>query len=155
MEKEVLYLNRFHANENVTIGILEMDNNKNSYFTLEPSLFDKPNQKSKLIPENIYTIDFKKELTPLTVKYRKKYDFFKWHLQILNIPNRDNIYLHIGNFEKDTDGCILLNKTLNSFSLNRAFDSLEAYKDFYLKCKNILESGKLLAIEIVESFSIL
>lgn len=33
-----------------------------------------------------------------------------WVYQVTNVPNRADILLHCGNFEKDTEGCILLGK---------------------------------------------
>lgn len=63
------------------------------------------------IPAGTYFLRFKKELTPLTVRYRKKYKWFSWHIEIVGIKGFSSVYYHVGNREKDTDGCPLLGTT--------------------------------------------
>lgn len=42
--------------------------------------------------------------------YSKK---FKNCFAVLNVPNRDAILIHVGNFKKDTHGCILVGNQIN------------------------------------------
>jgi len=56
-----------------------------------------------------------------------------WRLELLDVPNRDNVQIHLGNFLDDIDGCILLGTkvdlencaVLNNFR-REAIDKLQA-----------------------------
>ena len=46
------------------------------------------------------------------------------HLEVLDVPQRDNILFHVGNYPKDTLGCILVG---NTRALNFVGDSKKAF----------------------------
>lgn len=60
------------------------------------------------IPAGRYRVKYREVLSPLTQTYRNKYDWFSWHLELQDVPDYNNVYIHIGNYSKDTDGCILV-----------------------------------------------
>ena len=66
------------------------------------------------IPEGTYELNYLKSDTPMTLSYKKKYPWFKWHLEVKNVPNFSNVYIHIGNKESETDGCLLVGDTANT-----------------------------------------
>lgn len=103
------------------------------------------------IPEGTYKIEQRKELTPLTERYRNRFDWFNWHLQILEVPNFEWVYIHIGNTELDTEGCLLLGDIAVNDPTNQSSTiqkSVQAYKRFYNKVCEALESGEQVWIQI-------
>lgn len=103
-----LKLLRFYENKESTAGRLEL-NNEHFCFTIEDEHRDTKLAGETRIPMGRYRIKFNKNLTPLTKKYRSMFDWFSWHLELQDIPNFTNVYIHIGNKEKDSDACILVN----------------------------------------------
>tara|TARA_R100000742_G_C4279288_1_gene103447 strand:+ start:4274 stop:4771 length:498 start_codon:yes stop_codon:yes gene_type:complete len=67
------------------------------------------------IPKGVYEV--KKRHTE---KSKYKYE----HLHILDVPNREMILMHIGNYPKNSKGCILLG---NTRALNFVGDSRKAF----------------------------
>ena len=72
---------------------------------------DQPNEPKvkgeTRIPAGRYKIELRKE-GGMHTRYSKKFD---WHLGMLwlqDVPDFEWVYIHYGNYEKDTDGCILV-----------------------------------------------
>jgi hypothetical protein len=88
-----LYLIRTSSSDLCTMGALH-ENGLPFLCTLEnPWVFNKENVSC--IPEGEYIVEpFDSELHPNT-----------WRL--MNVPDRSAILIHIGNRERDTEGCIL------------------------------------------------
>lgn len=73
---------------------------KHLAYTLEPaipSFYGDKMQKPAAIPEGLYE---------LCKRYSCKFRGDRWFL--LNVPHFEGIMFHVGNFPKDTQGCILL-----------------------------------------------
>jgi hypothetical protein len=85
------------------------------------------------IPAGSYEIDLQLIDTPLTIKYRAKYPWFKKHLEIKNVPGFKGVYIHIGNFDADTAGCVLLgdNADNNVIGPGSISNSTAAFRRFY------------------------
>lgn len=49
----------------------------------------------------------------------------KWRIQVDGVPNRQGIQIHIGNFPRDIQGCVLVG---NSYSPDAVHDSVGAYE---------------------------
>ncbi len=85
-----------------TLGIATMPNGK-VYHTLELSW--KNNQKQiSCIPKGNYK---------LKKRYSAKYGH---HLHVQNVPNRDFILLHSGNYHTDILGCLIFGKGLKDIN---------------------------------------
>ena len=117
-----LKLQRYSDNGNSTLGLLFIDNEFECY-TLEDEFREVKISGETRIPKGIYDRGIRNELTPLTLKYQKKYEWFEKHIEILNVPNFHSIYIHIGNFETHTAGCLLLGNSVNNNKIQRAFYS--------------------------------
>lgn len=88
-----LILTRFQETSKSTIGRLEHNGNLLG-FTLE--LPWKNNQRQiSCIPKGIYKV---------VPRFSPKY---KNHFHILDVPNRTFILIHVGNYPKDSLGCVL------------------------------------------------
>lgn len=113
----LLLLHRVALRPGYTIGRLYVNG---EYFcdTLEPTdrmLIDclpAEQQPAKVkgrtaIPRGIYRID----LNTISPKYAKRaaYEFIGGKLpRLVNVPQFDGILIHIGNYPRDTEGCILV-----------------------------------------------
>lgn len=133
-------LQRFSDNRDSTLGILvkilETGQGKKTVFqgyTLEDEYRDEKVMKETRIPAGTYTLDIQPIDTPLTLKYRAKYPWFKKHLEIKNVPGFVGVYMHIGNFDADSAGCILLgdNADNNVIGPGSISNSTAAFKRFY------------------------
>jgi len=117
-----------------TLGILtvtDLNNKTFSFATLE--LPYKNNNK------NISCI--KSGKYPISKRYSQKYG---WHWILHNVPNRELILIHVGNYPRDTKGCILIGtgfEDINNDSRLEVINSRQALKDFneLLKNENNLE----------------
>ena len=133
-------LQRFSDNRDSTLGILLKAQPTNQGaklvfqgYTLEDEFRDEKVMKETRIPAGTYTIDVQPADTALTLKYRAKYPWFKKHLEIKNVPGFMGVYLHIGNFDADTAGCILIgdNADNNTIGPGSISNSTAAFKRFY------------------------
>jgi len=132
-----------------TFGLLQGEGFK-AAFTLE----DEPRQvKVKgetRIPAGLYVLKIRKEETPLTLKHRIAYGpWFKFHIEITNVAGFGGIYIHTGNDETHTDGCLLLGDALDlSLDKNPLTKSTVAVKRFYELAYPVIESGAQVLLEI-------
>lgn len=100
------------------------------------------------VPALIYELGIRKEETTLTLKHRAAYNtdpndiWFKYHIELLNVPKFIGVYIHSGIDETHTDACQLfsdqcdLTKDKNPMSY-----SLQAVKRFYKLVYPQLEKG--------------
>jgi hypothetical protein len=129
MNLEVL---RFSDNKESTTGLLFL-NGKFFCYTLEDEFREVKVKGETRIPEGTYQLGLRKENTPLTLSYRQRHLFFKFHIEILNVPNFTGIYIHPGNNDAHTDGCLLTGNTLNNNRKGKGQlgDSVSAWKELY------------------------
>lgn len=86
------------------------------------------------------------------LNHREKYgDWFKFPIEITNVPGFSGVLIHVGYGEKDTDGCVLLDDTIGNNSVdvgNIGGRSLDAVKRFYLKVYPYLQQGGKVNLEV-------
>ena len=131
---------RYKDDGNTTLGLLFVDGVFECY-TLEDEERDIKIKGETRIPEGTYKLDFRRELSGLTEKYRRKYDWFDFHLHVKDVPNFKYVYIHIGNTEKNTDGCLLLGSTVDKDSMFQG-RSTDAYKTLYQKVGVAINKGE-------------
>lgn len=103
------------------------------------------------IPAGYYELKSRQEMSPMTERYRAKYPWFSWHIQLMSVPNFDYVYVHIGNTDKDTDGCILLGSQPNPIYASDGFISSSeyAFKKWYVRMMDhLMINGNKAFIEI-------
>lgn len=105
-----LELLRYNHDQRSTSGILSV-NDEFECFTLEDGFNDIKVKGETRIPEGRYLLKLNTQLTPLTKNYRDRYHWFKWHIELQNVPGYQNVYIHIGNNKDHTEGCILVAQT--------------------------------------------
>ena len=145
-----LKLNRISSGEDSTLGNLYIDG-KFECFTLEDQFQEIKVPGETRIPADTYIIKKLKQDTPLTLKYKKKYKWFDYHLEICDIPNYTGVYMHVGNRHQNTAGCPLLGDTLaNNQHGDDGFlgTSTVAYKRVYEKVSDALNVNEPVRIII-------
>lgn len=132
-----------------TLGVLFVDN-KPFGFVIEDEQREVKIKGETRILAGKYKLAIKKEKTPLTLKYQKKYDWFKYHIELLDVPNFSSIYIHIGNFEYDTDGCQIIGEQAYIAKGNFANKySTKCFKRFYELVYPLLEKEEEIYYEII------
>ena len=102
---------RFSSGVESTLGLLHLQLDEGwqfKCFTLEDQHNEPKIPKETRIPAGRYEIKLRKVESPLTKKYRSKYPWFTWHLWLHDVPGFEFVYIHIGNTDDHTDGCILV-----------------------------------------------
>jgi len=109
-------LARFKYTKDRTLGLLMLPDPHAMFFTLEPPW--KENAKSiSCIPNGQYFCH------PQTTQ---KFGF-TWEVQ--DVPGRSDILFHIGNYPKDTTGCILLGEDLEDSSLKFSKQAMTRFRE--------------------------
>lgn len=137
-------LQRYSDNRKSTLGLLfKVGSHANAIvltlrgYTLEDTYRPQKIKGETRIPAGIYRLKLRKEVTPLTQKYRDKYPWFKFHIEITNVVGYVGIYLHIGNNHSHTDGCVLVgdavdNNTISDGEITRSTDAFKRlYQELY------------------------
>lgn len=96
MKSNVVILRRAYETDKVTMGMLDIYGMEHKpIFTLENPWLDNKTDIS-CIPDGTYTVE--------------RYDSPKYPgiYKVLNVEGRKDILIHWGNWEKDTEGCILI-----------------------------------------------
>lgn len=123
-------------------------------FTLEDEFRKEKVAGETRIPAGRYEIKFREVLSPMTQRYRERFPWFHWHLELQNVPGFTNVYIHVGNREDDTDGCIVVGSTcqLNLDENGFVGNSVETFKRIYQKIGAICNSNEKVFITIQDGF---
>lgn len=140
-------LQRYSASRESTLGLwFRVDGAGAPLFqayTLEDEPRDIKVPGETRIPAGEYELRLRREETPLTQRYRDRYPWFRWHVELADVPGFSHIYVHIGNRDTDTDGCILIGDSANNNQQTAGFigSSGVAYERWYRELVPHLESG--------------
>jgi len=145
-----LFLLRIYKDEDSTIGSLFVNTNLEC-FTLEDEYREVKVPGETRIPSGIYEIKLR-AAGGMHLRYSKKYPWHEGMLWLQNVPNFEYIYIHIGNYERDTEGCILVGTTATGGSdINcKVSNSVQAYERLYKKVLAALKKGEKVHIKIKE-----
>jgi hypothetical protein len=102
------------------------------------------------IPRAMFQLGIRKEVTPLTQKYRDRFDWFEFHIEILSVPDFDYVYMHIGNDADDTEACVLVGDDANNNNHGVGYikNSGKAFERFYKLVYPKLKAGETFLIEL-------
>ena len=142
---------RISSDNESTLGLLTVNGKKFS-FVIEDEQRDIKVKGETRIPAGKYKVEFRNELTPLTKKYRAKYPWFTYHLELIDVPNFKYVYIHIGNFESSTDACQVIGNKAGFDSNNhfRNFESVDNFRRLYLEVCEALDCGEDVWYRIVD-----
>ena len=141
-----LLLNRIARKETYTIGRLYVDGVR-FCDTLEDTdrglkqtmdlavLRAKKRRGITAIPAGRYKVTLNVKSPKFSQK--KAYDFCGGYLpRLINVPAYDGVLIHIGNYPKDTEGCILVGKNTK---VGAVLESTTTFKALYEKLKSTKE----------------
>lgn len=140
-------INRLNDNTLSTIGTLHVDN-VFECFTLEdthnvPKIYGKTR-----IPSGKYRLKLRTG-SPMAIKYANRYTWHRGMLWLQNVPGFEYVYIHTGNNEEHTDGCILVGKTCSCMIGNQHLSGSKiAYKDLYEIVIKAMDDGEEVTLEI-------
>ncbi|SHN30278.1 hypothetical protein SAMN04488057_11815 [Cyclobacterium lianum] len=150
LSQENLTLLRYMDDGYTTLGLLFIEGQFFAY-TLEDTHRDEKVSGNTRIPAGRYPLSYNRNLTDLTRRYRNRFPWFEYHIEIMDIPNYDLVYIHIGNTHQDTRGCILLADGVNAASPEKMVSySRKAYERFYRSIYPRVKANIPLAIRIFD-----
>jgi len=147
-------LQRFSDNRDSTLGILLKHTATGKLlfqaYTLEDEFRQSKVSKETRIPAGRYEVVIQTQETPKTKSYRERYSWFKNHLMLKDVPGFTGIYIHVGNTDDDTDGCILLgdNADNNVIGPGSISNSTACFMRFYKEVFDWLETGNEVFIDV-------
>lgn len=147
---------RYSNEDGSTLGLF-LTNGKFTCYTLEDAFHIVKIPGETRIPEGTYKVELRK-WGEHHEKYNNKFpEFHKGMLQIMDVPNYDDILIHIGNFVNDTEGCLLVGDTsINNINEPDVINnSTIAYKRMYPSIANAIESGEEVLITYKDIISYL
>jgi len=126
-----LILTRFSGGEEATLGLLFV-NSKFFCYTLEDQ-FNEPKVPGETrIPPGRYKVELRNE-GKMTLRYAKRFDFHQGMLWLREVPNFQFIYIHTGNNDDHSEGCILVGdgQVTNTVERGTVTSSVSAYRRLY------------------------
>lgn len=128
-----LRLDRIKSDADSTLGLLFADG-KPFGFVVEDEKREVKVKGETRIPAGTYVIKQRKVDSPMTLKYRKKFDFFDYHFELQEVPGFKHVYIHIGNTDDDSEGCLLVNYKADMQGLTGE-RSTQCFEDLYKMMK--------------------
>jgi len=140
-------LQRLGYNEVRTQGVLYI-NGKMVGFTLEDTKRNVKIKGETRIPAGRYLVTLRTE-GGMHPKYKAKYPFHKGMLWLRNVPLFEYIYIHTGNNDDHTAGCLLVGLTADMDD-NLISDSVKAYGQIYPIIAEAIEKGETVYIHVID-----
>lgn len=149
-------LQRYSDSGESTLGLLLRDGAFQCY-TLEDEARAVKVAGETRIPAGRYQLKLRQELTPLTQRYRSRFSWFEWHVEVTPVRGFTNVYVHIGNDDDDTDACVLLGDVANNNRVSTGFISAseQAYRRWYIAMLNHLKGGGLAWLQVLDEFQLM
>lgn len=141
-----IHLKRFDKREGYTKGLLYIED-EFQCFTIEDQERKVKIKHKTCIPEGRFEITLR-DFGGFDGRYKEKFpEMHKGMLWLRDVPNFEYILIHIGNYTKNTSGCILVGKRTESTkqSIER---SKQAYIEFYKKVIKAFERNEKVYITI-------
>jgi len=146
-----LSLKRFSSQSDDTLGVLSIGGTLEC-FTLEDEFREVKVPGETRIPAMRFEIVLRDE-GGMNERYTRKYPYHQGMLWLKNVPNFEYVYIHIGNDEGQTAGCILVGDGVytNVVRNGALLRSEIAYERLYKKIIDAMERGERVWITISDS----
>ena len=141
---------RYQHGLDSTLGLLFVNGIFRCY-TCEDEYRSKKLAGETRIPDGTYPMVLRDEGTMIK-RYQERF-FGERHpgmLWLLNVPDFEYVYIHIGNTEKDTDGCILVGNQPSNAKDNygHIYDSASAYIALYREVLAAIDNNEKVTVTI-------
>ena len=142
-------LQRYSDNGESTLGLWFTDKTFDGY-TLEDEDRSMKVAGETRVPAGVYELRLRRELSPLTQRYRARFPWFSWHVELMDVPGFKLIYVHVGNTDDDTDACILRGDNASNNRIGDGFigQSVANFKRWYERVVPHLDAGGRALLEI-------
>lgn len=140
----IITVNRFARHKKSTLGTMLINGNFEA-FTLEDAERCEKISGMTAIPEGSYQVKFREEDTPLTKRYQERFSWFTYHLHLQDVPNYQFVYIHVGNTQLDTEGCLLVGDTaINDPNKeeSKIGKSVQSFTRLYQMISDTIKSGE-------------
>ena len=127
---------RFAHNDEATLSRVYLDDEE-FCFGLEDQPQEVKVQDETRIPAGTYDIKLRDE-GGMTKRYAERYDFHEGMLHVQDVPGFSWIYIHTGNTDDHTSGCLLVGHSRNKDTFTIG-NSRTAYSDLY---QAVVEAAK-------------
>lgn len=116
-----------------------------AFCTLEPAFHAVKVAGVTRIPQGQYELKLRTE-GGMHEQYLEKFgDWHKGMLWLQDVPDFEDVYIHIGNYPKDTKGCILVGESMGD---NAVWNSTSAYRQLYPGVASAILAGENVMVEI-------
>jgi len=116
-------------------------------YTLEDEQRKTKLPKETRIPAGRYQVAFR-AAGGMHEKYKTRYSFHKGMLWLLAVPGFEYIYIHPGNTDEHTEGCILVGQVADTRGRMRIDSSVAAYTDLYQEMAGLIEAGEIIILDV-------
>lgn len=145
-----LTLRRIFDTTERTFGVLQLG--IHAFTTIEDA-FHTPKISGKTrIPWGTYVLDLR-TTSPMAARYRERFgDKHAGMLWLRDVPGFEFVYMHVGNNEDDTEGCILMGRTMD-LKAGMVGQSTDAYKELFPLVMDALDRNERVTLTITEQFT--
>lgn len=141
-----LHLSRISSGEEATLGILFEDDVARIFlcYTLEDQYNEPKIPGETRIPPGRYEIKLRNEGS-MILRYAKRFDWHKGMLWLQDVPGFQYIYIHVGNKDDDSEGCILVGdgQVSNVIERGQVTSSVAAYRRLYETILGVLSEERV------------
>lgn len=143
-----IVVRRFVHDIDTSLSVITVDGGF-SCFGLE----DEPREEKVVgetrIPAGRYRVDLRTE-GGMNDRYGRRFDFHRGMLWLRDVPEFSYIYFHCGNYEHQTDGCILVGVgAIAKQGDMMVTSSVEAYERFYQRVVGDASRGTLV-VDVID-----
>jgi hypothetical protein len=129
-----LTLQRTKFTDDSTIGRMEVGDV--IVTTLEDGKREHKIYGETAIPTGTYQLELRNE-GGMSVRYNRRYPWHRGMIWLQDVPMFEWIYIHVGNYPRDTNGCILVGTTSGDDMIG---SSRNAYKAIYSVIADAIDS---------------
>jgi len=142
---------RISSGDEATLGTMFEVSNQPAFicYVLEDQ-FNEPKIKGETrIPPGRYQIKLRTE-GGMTVRYGNRFDFHKGMLWLQDVPDFQFIYIHVGNKDDDSEGCLLVGdgQVSNVIERGQVTSSVVAYTRLYKTIVDALDAEEQVWITV-------
>lgn len=142
----IISVDRFTSDNESTLSMISIDK-MFECFGLEDEYREVKVQGETRIPSGEYKVTLRNE-GGMTKRYKEKYpDLHRGMLWLRDVPNFTYVYIHVGNMDDHTEGCILTGGGCDARqNAMKTTSSSLAYKALYSKVVDAAEAGNLTCV---------